>query len=344
MTSARRHPVAATAVWLVVLALLLAGCAGSSAPAADRTRAGFSNPVVRSDFPDPGLLQVDSHFYAYGTNGDGGNVQTLTSTDLVHWRRGPDALPTLGRWASTGSTWAPEVLRVGSTYLLTYVAHDTASGKQCIGVATASRPQGPFHDTASHPFVCQVALGGSIDPDPVRDADGHLYLYWKNDGNCCGKAVHLWGARLRADGQSLTTAPQALLTNRQSWQGNLVEAPEMLGHDGAHLLFYSANDYASTAYGIGYATCSGPLGPCTDASRSAPWLGSDGVAAGPGHCYLLTVSGRTWVMFHAWPPDAVGSTVPGRQLWLQLVSWSSGTPHVSPPTLHPGVLPVPRAG
>ena len=36
---------------------------------------------------------------------------------------------------------------------------------------------------AAEPLVCQTALGGSIDPDPFRDSDGILYLYFKNDGN-----------------------------------------------------------------------------------------------------------------------------------------------------------------
>ena len=78
-----------------------------------------------------------------------------------------------------------------------YVARDTASDKQCIGRATATDAGGPVPATRRpRRWSARPALGGSIDPDPVRDADGKLYLYWKNDGNCCGQPVHLWGQRL----------------------------------------------------------------------------------------------------------------------------------------------------
>jgi beta-xylosidase len=325
---------------LLILLLLTVGCS-SSTPAPSSTKsskrsspggsATFANPVVVADFPDPGLLAEGGTFHLYGTQGGGANIQTLTSTDLVHWTAGDDALPEVGSWASTGNTWAPEVVKVGARYLLFYVAHDDASGKQCIGRASASTPEGPFRDTSPSPLVCQAGQGGSIDADPVRDPDGHLYLYWKNDGNCCDRPVRLWGQRLSAAGTSLVGHPVALLSNTKAWQGNLIEAPEMVTHGADHLLFYSANDYASTSYAVGYARCAGPLGPCTDASED-PVLASNKAAAGPGHCFVFTVGDQTWMLYHAWPPDAIGSEVPGRQLWLDRVTWDGDTPVVHGPT------------
>lgn len=268
--------------------------------------------------------------HLYGTQGDGKNIQQLSSTDLVHWAAGPDALPEVGRWASAGATWAPEVITVGTWYLLYYVAHDDSSGRQCIGLAESRTPQGPFRDQRDSPLVCQSELGGSIDPDPIRTPSGALYLYWKNDGNCCSLPVHLWGQRLSADGRSFIGTGHELLTNTLSWQGNLVEAPEMVPRDGHFVLFYSANDYASAHYGIGYATCTGPLGPCSDRSVQ-PLVGTTDAAAGPGHCFVLTrADGSTLMFLHAWPPNAVGSTYPGRQLWIEPVSWDGLTPSVAP--------------
>ncbi|HEU5270579.1 MAG TPA: glycoside hydrolase family 43 protein, partial [Jatrophihabitans sp.] len=216
--------------------LVLAGCGGSSPGPAGGSGSrsdtgaagGYVNPVYRSDFPDPAVLRAGGTYHAYGTQSGDANVQTLTSTDLVHWQAGKDALPQLGRWATAGSTWAPAVIALGGRYAMYYVAHDTGSAKQCIGRATASDPAGPFSDTAGRPLVCQAGLGGSIDPDPVRAGDGSLYLYWKNDGNCCGQPVHLWGQRLSPDGSKLVGTPDALLGNDKPWQGSLVEAPEMV--------------------------------------------------------------------------------------------------------------------
>jgi beta-xylosidase len=330
--------------WIVALAaaLLLAACgssgrssgetsSGSSAAVAGAASGTYTNPVYNGDFPDPAVLRVGATYHAYATQGAGKNIQTLTSPDLVHWRAGPDALPDLGPWADAGATWAPEVLAIGGTYVMYYVAHASKEGVQCIGRATATDPAGPFTGRSPRPLVCQAALGGSIDPNPVRAANGSLYLYWKNDGNCCAKPVHLWGQRLSPDGATLVGAPTALMTNTKAWQGNLVEAPEMIPHAGGYTLFYSANNYASTAYGIGYASCRAPLGPCTDRS-DAPLVASNIVAAGPGHCFVVTtLRGRTEMLFHAWPPSAIGSTSPGRQLWLEPLTWKGAVPSVHPP-------------
>src|SRR5918995_2958391 len=138
-----------------LLATLIAGC-GSSSDAIS-----FRNPVHASDFPDPFVLRAGGAYYAYGTNGSGQEVQTLTSTDLVHWRPVRDALPEVGRWAYPGKTWAPELLaRDDGTYVLYYTAN---GGGQCIGRAVADAPAGPFVDRWREPLVCQRSEGGSID-------------------------------------------------------------------------------------------------------------------------------------------------------------------------------------
>jgi len=65
-------------VLLAATVLLLAACGGATT-----TTATFRNPVYDRDFPDPFVLKVGDTYYAYATNGDGKQVQTLTSKDLV---------------------------------------------------------------------------------------------------------------------------------------------------------------------------------------------------------------------------------------------------------------------
>jgi beta-xylosidase len=342
----RLGPRSARAALVALAAIAMTACGGGSGPGADRGRgpvaAGstYANPVFNADFPDPALLHQGSTWYAYSTQHGQQNIPTLTSTDLVRWTPGGDALPDVGAWASLGKTWAPEVIAIGGRFAMFYVAQDTSSGKQCIGSAWADRPAGPFADRAKRPLVCQTGLGGSIDPDPVRDANGHLYLYWKNDGNCCGRSVHLWGQQLSGDGTRLVGRAVALMTNDKPWQGQLVEAPQMVTHQGRRTLFYSANDYASDRYGIGYASCSGPLGPCLDRSESS-LMPSNDVAVGPGHCFVVQLTdGRQWMFFHAWLPNAVGTQVPGRVLFLEPLTWTGDAPSVHPPATTPQPAPT----
>lgn len=319
--------------WGYALLWLLAACSTGTPTGESMT---FTNPVHDANFPDPGVIRVGATWYAYGTNGAGTNVPVLTSPDLVTWSPAGDALPELGGWAQPGHTWAPEVVQVtGDRFALYYTARSAATGRQCVGVALATRPEGPFTDSSPEPLICQADEGGSIDASPFRDADGALYLYWKNDGNAIGQATHLYGQRLSPDGLRLTGERVRLLSNGAAWHGAVVEAPQMVRHDGRYYLFYSANAFDSDAYAVGYATCDTPLGPCRDAPENPILAGSER-AAGPGHSYLVTTpAGQTWLLYHAWPPDAVGSVEPGRTLWLDRVDWVDGKPVVRGPTHTP---------
>lgn len=295
----------------------------------------FTNPVYDDNFPDPGALKVGDTYYVYGTNDGIHNVPVLTSTDLVDWKLAADALPVLGEWAEPGRTWAPEVLRTEAGYVMYYTARSPAADLQCLGLAVATDPLGPFIDAAPRPFIAQTDEGGSIDASPFRDTDGQVYLHWKNDGNHVGVPTHLYGQRLSPDGLSLTGEPVRLMTNTEPWHGRVIEAPQLFPHDGVYYLFYSAGAFDSDGYAVGYARCATPLGPCEDAPEN-PILTSGGGAAGPGHCSIVTgPDGQsTWMLYHAWPPGEVGSGVSarGRRLWLDRIDWRDGNPVVQGPT------------
>lgn len=306
-------------------------------------------PVIRADFPDPFLLEYSGGYLAYATNTDNANVQMASSADLATWRvlfddpaagKLHDALPVLPSWAQAGDTWAPEVIQISGTWVLYFTARDTASGLQCVGVATSADPRGPFTSPAPQPLVCQTALGGSIDPSPFRDADGQLYLYFKNDGNnpVADKPTQIFAQRLAADGLSLTGSPVSLVQNDQPWEGRVVEAPTMVVRGGAYTLFFSANDYGwqpsqrVSSYAIGYATCQGPLGPCAD-NPDNPFLASSvqPCLSGPGHQTVFQSGGKEYFAFHSW--SATKDCAPanlGRFMHLVQLSWQDGAPRLSP--------------
>src|ERR671922_790203 len=135
----------------------------SLAMAAATPRRLYANPVIDRDFPDPDILDAGGTYYAFGTNAAGLNVQVARSLDLVSWTGAGDALPVLPAWARAGRTWAPDVSETMNGFVLYFTARHAASGRQCIGVATSASPGGPFL-AASAPLVCQLELGGLIDP------------------------------------------------------------------------------------------------------------------------------------------------------------------------------------
>ena len=325
---------------LLAAALLVGGCTAAAEPQPEEESVTFTNPVHTDNFPDPGALLVGETWHAYGTNGPTANVPLLTSPDLVTWTPAGDVLPEVGKWAEPGNTWAPEVIAApGGRYLLYYTARSTATNRQCIGVAVAGKPEGPFVDDSDQPLICQADEGGSIDASPFTDESGERWLYWKNDGNAIGQPTYLYGARLSDDGLSISGGSKRLLVNDADWEAHVIEAPQMVRHDGRLYLFYSANAFDKQEYALGYATCEGPLGPCAKAAEN-PILKSSPAAAGPGHGFLVTTpAGESWLLYHAWPPSAIGSVAPGRQLWLDRVDWVDGRPVVKGPTVEAQAVP-----
>jgi len=301
----------------------------------------YRNPVYPLDFPDPHILTAGTTYYAYATNASTANVPVIRSTDLARWERIGDAMPALPAWAipNFGYTWAPGVIEVDGAFVLFFVARDAESDRQCVGVARTETPEGPFVSDAPAPLVCQVELGGSIDPYPFRDADGQLLLYWKNDGNCCAKPVGLWVQPLAADGLSLAGAPVELIRRDQPWEIPLIENPAMVGTGGRYYLFYSANRWDSFEYAVGYAVCETAIGPC-EKPLEGPIFAFTPEAMGPGgQAFFTDLEGNLWMAYHAWTGPQVGYPAGARSLRLEPVGFADGAPVIRGPTTDPQALP-----
>jgi beta-xylosidase len=328
---------------LVWLAAALAGLAPAVSQAEPQPQPFV--PVYRANFPDPFVLPHEGRYLAYATNADRdqANVQMAVSQDLLNWAplkdagKLHDAMPVLPAWAQRGGTWAPEVIRHEDRFLLFFTARETASGRQCTGVAESADPLGPFTSAATEPLVCQRDLGGTIDASPFRDADGRLYLYYKADANAVGKPTDLFVQSMAADGLGLTGEPVKLLTNDQPWEAHVIESPTMVRRGDAYVLFYSANHFGWEAhqrlspYAMGYATCAGPLGPCTDAPEN-PLLYSytdrkAGCLSGPGHQAVFEADGRQYILFHAHiARGGCQNAKKGRQMYIAPLGWEGGKP------------------
>jgi beta-xylosidase len=332
--------------------LACASCTSPGTPEAPTEAGSAFVPVYEHDFPDPFVLEDRGSFMAYSTNSAGINLPMAVSNDLIRWRpvEDPgtpgtplDGMPSLASWVKEGRTWAPEVMRVGGRWLLYYTAHDRKTDLQCIGVAVAAGPRGPFRDEAARPLVCQTEGGGTIDAQPFRDADGQLYLYYKNDGNNPRVLVtsRIWAQRLSPDGLRLIGEAVPLVRNDTHWEWRVVEAPAMVRSPGGYTLFFSGNHFGWEAdqrlsnYAIGYARCAGPMGPCTDAPEN-PILGSgftrdSGCLSGPGHPTVIVTSGRSYIAFHAWAATAeCRKAADRRYLYVAPLNWRGATPVIAP--------------
>lgn len=299
-------------------------------------------PVLDREFADPFVLPVEGGLVAYSTNvrerGRGTNVQLSLSTDGRVWSAPRDAMPARPPWAlqRAPDIWAPEVMRIGDRYVLFFSARHATLRRPdgltlCVGAASSDSPEGPFVPQAE-PLTCGGPLG-VIDASPFQDGED-LWLYVKTDGNCCRTPITIVAQRLAADGLSLQGQPTTIagLGNDAPWEGRVIEAQQMVLHDGRYLMFYAANDYGGRDYATGYAVCEGPAGPCRDARENPILKSTPGLQGlvGPGHQSVFQWRDRTWIAFHGWRRPLTDGRWGYRALYISPLDWVDGRPVVAP--------------
>lgn len=141
---------------------------------------------------DPDVLKADDgYFYMYCTNtycemGNKGmqydRGPIFQSKDLINWTWVGsvfDGHPQALNWGDKDAgVWAPSVIKVGDHYNYYYSLSLWGDSNPGIGVATSLTPYGPW---THYGKVLDSNLSGvknSIDPQPIYDEDGKLYLIW----------------------------------------------------------------------------------------------------------------------------------------------------------------------
>jgi hypothetical protein len=145
-------------------------------------------------------------------------------------------------------------------------------------------------------------------------------------------------------------------TADNNWENKIIEGPAMTAVASPapiyrYFLMYGAGNWTSPSAGIGYATCSGPLGPCTKMTKDSPWIPTGTVGtgavgpAGPSFYALGSTSPYATsqrLAYHGWfcptgatcpappkPPTGYnGPNGPVRALWINNVDFSGVTPQL----------------
>jgi xylan 1,4-beta-xylosidase len=309
---------AALATLLTLASAMRGNAADGDLPTAGSSGLRYANPVLDRDFPDPSVLRVGDRYWAMSTSSWGATgFPIMSSQDLVHWTPVGQVFQRIPGWISD-SLWAPELVPGPNGFLLYYSARRRA-GPLCVAVASAPTPAGPWTDHG--PLVCQP--DGSIDPTRAIDEHGRPYLLWKEDGNSAARPSLIWAKRLRRDGLGLIGPRRVLLRNSERWEGQVVEAPEVIARDGWFYLFYSGNNCCQPA-------CKYALGVARSRSLLAGWKRDpDGPILRPnqhwrcpGHATLVDDGrGHTLLLYHAYRAD--DSAYSQRRMLLDPVTWTA---------------------
>ena len=294
----------------------------------ERAPGNAGRVVHAAAFGQPGLVLAGDRWWAYASSGPAGASPVLSSVDLLHWEREPDALTVLGAWAQPGSFRCPEVVADShGGWLLYYAAAVAGTGRSAIGVARASAPGGPFHDSSGAPL-----RDSATDPSVLERADGTRWLVWTTP---LGDRV--WTRRLAPDGRALTGPAARILDTPTTGPAEAVSGPQVVGSASGLVLVYTA----APPDGVGRVlTARSPAPDGLFAVDPRPLLTSGGRFEGPAHASAVRdPDGRWWVLFTAW--EAGRAAVPGAvpRLWLAALDPAGG--EVSDPVPPPVPLPAP---
>ncbi|MES9539337.1 family 43 glycosylhydrolase [Actinomadura sp. NPDC000600] len=287
-----------------------------------------AEPVIDGPFADPTMIKVAGTYFAYGTNNGDATVPVATAQSPTGpWRPVPgDALARLPAWATGGRTWAPEVVppRDGSrSYVLYFSARRKDGDHQCIGVATASAPAGPFVPQEGGPLVCPLELGGAIDPASYIEQDGTRYLLYKSEER---KTAAIYLVRLSPDGLHLAGAPKQIM-GRAADEPVLVEAPDLVRRGGKYVLLYSAGWYFKPNYQTRYAVASSIEGPYAKGGPVQSTGLYGGKVEGPGGADVFGDETGDYLVFHG-ILDSRGGSGLVRGMYVARLGWDGARPAV----------------
>jgi len=207
---------------------------------------------------DPTIFPDQGKYYLYGTSSNSG-FEVYQSDDLSNWtgptgKSGGFALKKGDSYGSSGF-WAPQVFKYKSTYYMAYTADEE------IAIAKSDSPLGPFRQQE---LKALSGEGKQIDPFIFFDPGGKIYLYHVKlkEGN------RIYVSEMKPDlSDVIPGSSRPCIFGDTPWENTekttwtVTEGPTVIKHKNLYYLIYSANDFRSKDYAVGYATSSSPLGP-----------------------------------------------------------------------------------
>lgn len=262
----------------------------------------FINPVSEEWYADPEAAVYDGEYWIFPTLSQRFSKQThfdaFSSSDLKTWTKHENILTQDGCSWIRRALWAPATICHNGKYYLFFSANDVHEGEEGgIGVAVASRPEGPYADAIGKPLIGDIINGAQpIDQCVFKDDDGTIYMYYGGWQHCnmCILNDSLNGFVPFEDGSLF----------KEVTPHNYVEGPFMLKIRGKYYFMWSEGSWHEDDYRVAYAISDTPYGPF---ERKATILESDPeIGTGAGHHSVIKGSGSDeyYIVYHRHPLDA----------------------------------------
>ncbi|REE83540.1 glycosyl hydrolase family 43 [Lutibacter oceani] len=238
------------------------------------------NPIFKGWYADPEGIIFDNQYWVFPTYSAPYEKQVFldafSSPDLVNWTKHEKVLDTISvKWAKR-AMWAPSIIEKDKKYFLFFGANDIQNDNEegGIGVAVASKPEGPYKDHLGKPLIDKFYNGAQpIDQFAFKDKDGQYYLFY-------GGWRHCNVSKLNDDFTGFIPFENGTIF-KEITPENYVEGPFMFIRNGKYYFMWSEGGWTGPDYSVAYAISDSPMGPF---KRIGKILQQDAkIATGAGH-------------------------------------------------------------
>ncbi len=202
---------------------------------ADNGNGTYKNPVINADYSDPDAIRVGNDFYLISSSfEDIPGLPILHSKDLVNWTIIGHALkrqPPFDHFSKPqhgNGIWAPSIRYHNNEFWIYYPDPDFG-----IYLTKAKNIPGPWSDP-----VLVEAGKGLIDPCPLWDDNGNVYLVHAYAGSRAGIKSIIVVKQMNADGTKTIDAGVLVYDGHE--KDPTIEGPKFYKRNGYYYIFAPA--------------------------------------------------------------------------------------------------------
>jgi beta-xylosidase len=195
----------------------------------------YKNPVLNADYSDPDAIRVGDDYYMISSSFNHvPGLPILHSKDLVNWTLTGHALkriPPYDHYEKVrhgGGVWAPAIRYHNNEFYIYYPDPDFG-----IYLIKSKNINGPW----SEPLLVQGGKG-LIDPCPLWDEDGKVYLVHAFAGSRAGIKSIIVIKELNKEGTKVITDPVLVYDGHE--QDPTIEGPKLYKRNGYYYIFAPA--------------------------------------------------------------------------------------------------------
>lgn len=202
---------------------------------ADQGNGTYKNPILNADYSDPDAIRVGDDFYLISSSfEDIPGLPVLHSKDLVNWQIISHALlkqPPFDHFdvpRHGDGVWAPAIRYYNNEFYIYYPDPDYG-----IYLVKAKNPAGPW----SKPVMVMEGKG-IIDPCPLLDDDGSMYLVHGFAGSRAGIKSIIAVNKLNKEGTKVTDDGVIVYDGHET--DATIEGPKFYKRNGYYYIFAPA--------------------------------------------------------------------------------------------------------